>query len=125
MNEYPNANEPIADKDLINAMVSRFLCWRLPENFSPDCGISFVKVNHPTSWPTGTNLFDANQAKAMLMEVVAPLLSTSPAIMRKITKDDVTDEMVDKYYKSDTSDYTKTVIVAAVNAYHDKGKSHD
>ena len=27
--------------DQINHMVSRFLQWKLPENFSPDCGITF------------------------------------------------------------------------------------
>lgn len=58
----------------IDQAVDRFLCWRLPENFAPDCGISFVKVNHPTSWPTGTNLFTADQAKAMLAHVAEPLI---------------------------------------------------
>ena len=55
----------------IDAMVSRFLSWRLPENFSPDCGISFTRINHPTSWPVGTNLFTAEQAKAMILHMLA------------------------------------------------------
>ncbi len=28
-------------KTMINEMVSRFLCWKLPKDFAPDCGISF------------------------------------------------------------------------------------
>lgn len=49
-----------------DAIVDRFLSWRLPDDFSPDCGVSFVKPSHPTSWPVGTNLFTATQARAML-----------------------------------------------------------
>jgi hypothetical protein len=58
--------------DQINHMVSRFLQWKLPENFSPDCGITFERdYNVNTPWPSkhepvGTNLFDATQAKAMI-----------------------------------------------------------
>mgnify|MGYP000735863363 CR=1 FL=1 len=42
-------------------MVSRFLAWRLPVTFSPDCGISFDgrkddEWNKNKTWPTGTNL---------------------------------------------------------------------
>ena len=59
----------------IGAMVNRFLGWRLPDDFHPDCGISFKgegDYNHP-KWgrtkfePTGTNLFDAIQAKMMFV----------------------------------------------------------
>lgn len=58
--------------DQINHMVSRFLQWKLPENFSPDCGITFERdYNENTAWPAkhepvGTNLFDYNQAKTMI-----------------------------------------------------------
>lgn len=56
----------------IKHMVDRFLAWKLPENFSPDAGISFkAEFNEGTEWPMkhqphGTNLFDATQAEAMI-----------------------------------------------------------
>jgi hypothetical protein len=60
----------------IEHMVKRFLLWRLPENFNPDAGISFkAAFNEHTAYPmkhkpTGTNLFDANQAAAMVRYMV-------------------------------------------------------
>lgn len=50
-------------------MVTRFLGWRLPEDFSPDCGISFTKRPR-NDWPVGTNLLTAAQARAMLEHVL-------------------------------------------------------
>lgn len=52
----------------IDYMVKRFLCWRLPEKFSPDGGIIFSSANNRANgtWPTGTNLFDAEQARVMI-----------------------------------------------------------
>jgi hypothetical protein len=64
------------NEDQIKLMVNRFLGWKLPENFNPDGGISFQKMfNENTAWPrkaepTGTNLFDANQAEAMIRYLV-------------------------------------------------------
>ncbi len=56
----------------IKHMVDRFLSWKLPDNFSPDAGISFgPPVTWP--WPTGTNLFDATQADAMVRHMVEGL----------------------------------------------------
>ena len=60
----------------IKYMVDRFLGWRLPENFSPDDGISFdpiINKGHPFQrrrTPTGTNLFDADQANTMVRYMV-------------------------------------------------------
>lgn len=60
----------------IKHMVSRFLSWRLPENFNPDAGISFKKtfneqMAHPMHHePVGTNLFDATQAEMMVRYMV-------------------------------------------------------
>ena len=59
-------------------MVSRFLMWRLPAEFSPDCGISFKSESdyeHPVFGrskhePMGTNLFNADQARAMLEHIL-------------------------------------------------------
>ena len=65
--------------DQIDHMVDRFLNWKLPENFNPDGGISFQKTtNENTPWPhksepVGTNLFDAQQAKAMVLHMVEGL----------------------------------------------------
>ena len=59
-------------KEQIKHMVDRFLGWKLPSNFSPDAGISFKATfnehtAHPMKHePTGTNLFDAGQADAMV-----------------------------------------------------------
>lgn len=56
----------------IKYMVSRFLNWRLPETFNPDGGVSFQPTyDEGTPYvgknePTGTNLFDAEQAEAMV-----------------------------------------------------------
>lgn len=62
--------------DQIKHMVDRFLGWRLPENFSPDAGISFERTyNEHTPYPMkhepiGTNLFDAQQAEQMVRYMV-------------------------------------------------------
>ena len=57
----------------IDEVVNRFLCWKLPQDFYPDCGITFQRegpYEHPVYGrikyePTGTNLLHAGQAKAM------------------------------------------------------------
>lgn len=65
----------------IEHMVNRFLGWKLPKDFSPDAGISFkAEYNEgfnaargkPPSLhqPSGTNLFDAQQAEAMVRYMV-------------------------------------------------------
>jgi len=51
-------------------MVTRFLGWRLPKYFSPDCYISFDAQRIGRSWPIGTNLFNADQAREMLEIVI-------------------------------------------------------
>ncbi len=60
-------------------MVDRFLRWPLPETFAPDCWIVFngrgVDAHGYTkTWPVGTNLLTAIEARAMLEYV----LSTTP-----------------------------------------------
>lgn len=59
--------------DAVNdEMVNRFLGWKLPHDFGPDCYISFdrEKASSPNSWPIGTNLLHAGQAREMLEHVV-------------------------------------------------------
>jgi hypothetical protein len=68
----------------IKHMVNRFLGWKLPEHFAPDAGISFnpeynVEFNaahgKPPALhqPSGTNLFGADQAEAMVRYMVEGL----------------------------------------------------
>jgi hypothetical protein len=68
----------------IKHMVNRFLGWRLPEDFSPDAGISFkpeynVEYNAARGKqphrhePVGTNLLDAAQAEAMVRYMIEGL----------------------------------------------------
>lgn len=61
----------------IKHMVNRFLGWKLPANFRPDGGIEFdadagVKMNpcNRKYEPSGTNLFCADQAEAMVRYMV-------------------------------------------------------
>ena len=63
----------------ISAMVDRFLGWKLPADFGPDCGISFKResdFDHPVYGrhkyaPIGTNLLNAEQAREMFMYCLA------------------------------------------------------
>jgi len=60
----------------IKHMVDRFLMWKLPEHFNPDGGISFDPVaskGTPYEFrrsPSGTNLFSAEQATAMVRHML-------------------------------------------------------
>lgn len=63
-------------EDQIKHMVDRFLNWKLPENFNPDGGISFVRYGNIGTEhqykrePSGTNLIDAAQADAMVRHMI-------------------------------------------------------
>lgn len=74
---------PVIKKDggreaIISQMVQKFLGWKLPKNFDPDCGISFKSESdyeHPEFGrskyePIGTNLFTADQAKQMFEDIL-------------------------------------------------------
>ncbi|MFA7282421.1 MAG: hypothetical protein WC100_20230 [Sterolibacterium sp.] len=71
-------SENVMTEDQIKHMVNRFLMWKLPrDTFNPDCGISFDKkpynthTAHPSQHePSGTNLFDATQADAMVRYMI-------------------------------------------------------
>ncbi len=68
--------EPELNDAQIKQMVDRFLTWKLPEDFAPDCGISFERVSckgtpHEFHFaPVGTNLFTAAQAEAMVRHML-------------------------------------------------------
>lgn len=54
---------PVVD---LTHMVNRFLGWKLPMDFAPDCGISIdTEIAGRNGWPSGTNLLNAEQAKQM------------------------------------------------------------
>lgn len=62
----------VIDENFIRIMVDRFLGWSLPQTFGPDCFIAFdrVRAKANSSWPIGTNLLDATQARAMVMHML-------------------------------------------------------
>lgn len=69
------AIQAFGDK-LIPKMVDEFLRWKLPEDFSPDAGISFTKPiqGHDTPWwPSGTNLLNATQATKMFTDIITAI----------------------------------------------------
>jgi Lar family restriction alleviation protein len=70
-----HTQEALADTQdalVTDEMVNRFLAWRLPNDFSPDCFVHFDidQAGRAGSWPMGTNLLTAEQAKAMLRHVL-------------------------------------------------------
>lgn len=55
----------------IKHMVNRFLGWKLPATFNPDNGISVREGGWSLGFePSGTNLFDATQAEAMVRYMI-------------------------------------------------------
>lgn len=66
----------------IKHMVNRFLAWKLPENFNPDCGISFDRVGNLGTEhqyyrePVGTNLLDYTQTEAMVRHLIDGIPTT-------------------------------------------------
>jgi hypothetical protein len=67
------------DAAQIKHMVDRFLGWRLPENFAPDGGVSYTPPSYAAQvgMPTGTNLFSATEAEAMVRHMVEGLPDAS------------------------------------------------
>jgi hypothetical protein len=68
--------DPTMTDEQIKHMVNRFLSWKLPADFAPDCGISFDRVSckgtpHEFHYaPVGTNLLTASQAEAMIRHML-------------------------------------------------------
>jgi hypothetical protein len=79
-------------EEQIKSMAERFLQWKLPEDFSPDCGISFKRefnehTAHPMKHePTGTNLLTAAQAEAMIRFITDEF---NPAVSIQKIADDI------------------------------------
>ena len=66
---------PSVPDDVIEQAVNRFLSWKLPKDFRPDGGMVFIPTKDrgydSPYWPSGTNLFNAEQAREMLRYVLA------------------------------------------------------
>ena len=60
---YQVENKPQVTEE----MITRFLQWKLPQDFYPDCWVSFDREKaQEYQWPTGTNLLHAGQVREML-----------------------------------------------------------
>jgi hypothetical protein len=57
-----------SNQQVTDEMVSRFLRWKLPEDFAPDCYVSYDResAKKHNGQPTGTNLLHAGQVREML-----------------------------------------------------------
>ena len=65
--------------DQIKHMVNRFLGWKLPKDFQPDAGIKYTPLPYADKLPpSGTNLFDATQADAMVRYMVEGMPGAHP-----------------------------------------------
>lgn len=98
----------------VRAMVNRFLGWRLPSDFHPDGGISFVHITDPAwthdSWPIGTNLLNAGQAEQMFLYVLTtaePVAQGEVVALRRLLAERVAglNLYVDDGELSDSSTY--------------------
>lgn len=69
-------------EELIKQITNRFLGWKLPDDFSPDAGISFKRdFNEGTKYPMkhepiGTNLFTAVQTEEMIRYILGDTLDS-------------------------------------------------
>lgn len=90
MEKSAAASKPLTDEQ-IKHMVDRFLGWKLPANFTPDDGISFDPIMNKghafesRRTPSGTNLFDAQQATDMvryMVEGLPPVAPTDAILLR-------------------------------------------
>lgn len=71
-----SVNSELGADQIIKAAVNKFLGWKLPQSFNPDCGISIDReVVQRNCWPNGTNLFDAEQAEAMFTYCLSDALA--------------------------------------------------
>ena len=87
-------------EEQIKHMASRFLGWKLPENFRPDGGISFKPTFNDhlpqpmKASPSGTNLFDYGQVLEMVRYMVEGMEPLGADFER------VYDENTDKLYEA-------------------------
>lgn len=75
----------VPSEDELDQMVNRFLSWRLPDPWCPDGGIHFdadgakkFDRRNMRYEPTGTNLFDATQARKMILHLLGAPVALDP-----------------------------------------------
>ena len=78
--------------DLIARAVDKFLAWKLPPDFCPDCGVSFDgrgkdARGYDKGWPVGTNLLTADQARAMFEHCVSDALAAQAERIKELEGD--------------------------------------
>ena len=109
----------------VDKIVSKFLGWKLPADFSPDAGISFKAYFKPDSphWPFGTNLLNALQAKAMIEHMLEGAI-TSMQTEQPVTREEIINiaekagayvggnypQLIDGNHQVKVFEYTKKVI---------------
>lgn len=107
----------------IKYMVGRFLMWRLPEHFNPDCGISFDQKYRSAHGPVGANLFDATQANEMVRHMIegmpaAALVAEGMALVPVETSDELYKAVCNNGFVGDRScfDSDYALIISAAGA---------
>lgn len=93
-------------KDLAKAAADKFCGWKLPQDFYPDCHISFDREKastQPHSWPIGTNLLTHAQAQAMfehcLAEALAQQVEQQPVVLPMHETPEMHDAVMSVLYK--------------------------
>ena len=97
---------------IVDRMVSAFLSWRLPQDFRPDNGVAFAAPGNPSFWPSGTNLFNADQAKAMVEHMLGPAIARD-----RYTTEEEGDAFTDGYFTG-ADEALATPPAAPVQAAH-------
>ncbi len=70
--QAPSLDRECLKMKVTEEMVNRFLSWKMPESFGPDCYVMFhrEKAKRANQWPVGTNILTAPEARAMLEHVL-------------------------------------------------------
>jgi len=101
----------------IKHMVDRFLGWKLPTNFNPDNGINFDPIANKgyqfesRREPVGTNLFDAEQAEAMVRYIIEGLPRASSPTDKELLAQSARDGNCEWSFKNGT-----VTVEVALNA---------
>lgn len=95
-------------EELRKQIVSRFLRWELPTDFSPDAGISYKPLPKHFGRPIGTNLLSSIQARQMvdfILDVVPPTMEEDEA--RNTTFQGIANAIAAQWGVEATKDTTK------------------
>lgn len=117
----PHPETAAPDQMQIEHMVARFLNWRLPEEFYPDCGISFEGTYKGMSGPVkhepvGTNLFSGVQAEAMVRHMLEGL----PLRMKETDSLRAVVDFVDSWVSNPVSAYSHDALQGLFSATRDR-----